>query len=160
MLGGVGFVDAQVAELLAVVDGLLEPSADAARPTLNGVSENGGTGGDDFQGSAATSWRAAHKTTSTEYARLSTSDDVLGSLLTAVHERAAQTRQHLATIRADLVDLRHHSPDAASTRAEKVDVVELVQAKARELQKITLEAQRFSGEMAGKIRAAAGTYAE
>lgn len=165
MLGGVGFVDAQVAELLAVVDALLEPAAEAAQPSLNGIGQHGAAGGeaaggDGFAGSAATSWRTVHESTSAQHARLSAHDDVLRSLLAAVHERAGQTRQHLTTIRADLVDLTHHSPDAASTRAEKIDTVELVQAKARELQKLTLEAQRFSGEMAGKLRVAAATYSD
>ncbi len=160
MLGGVGFVDAQVAELLAVVDALLEPAAESAQPSLNGIGQHGAAGGDGFTGSAATSWRTVHESTSAQHARLSAHDDVLRSLLAAVHERAGQTRQHLTTIRADLVDLTHHSPDAASTRAEKIDTVELVQAKARELQKLTLEAQRFSGEMAGKLRVAAATYSD
>ncbi len=160
MLGGVGFVDAQVAELLAVVDALLARPADAARPSLNGIGEHGAADGDGFVGSAATSWRTVHESTSAQRARLSANDDVLRSLLAAVHERAGRTRQQLTAIRADLTELTHPSPDAASTRAEKIDQVELVQAKARELQKLTLEAQRFSGEMAGKLRVAAATYSD
>ncbi len=160
MLSGVGFVDAQVAELLAVVDALLERPADAVQPRLSGIGQHEAASADDFAGSAATSWRTIHESTSAEHARLGANDDVLRSLLAAVHERAGRTRHQLTTIRADLVELTHPSPDATSTRAEKLDKVELVQAKARELQKLTLEAQRFSGEMAGKLRVAAATYSD
>lgn len=70
--------------------------------------------------------------------------------------------------RPSWVDGREQIPDSCRAfrnlthppRAEKIDTVELVQAKARELQKLTLEAQRFSGEMAGKLRVAAATYSD
>lgn len=91
MLGGVGFVDAQVAELVAVVDALLERPSDAAQPNLNGIGQHGAASGDGFAGSAATSWRTVHESTSAQHARLSANDDVLRSLLAAVHERAART---------------------------------------------------------------------
>lgn len=161
MLGGVGFVDAQVAELVAVVDALMAPPAATTEPGFNGshglvrnvVGEDA-----EFLGAASRSWQAVHEATNAQHARLSAGDEAVGSLLAAVHERAVQTRRQLASIRAELLDLHQGGTEDVSTRADKTEMVDLVQAKARELQKLTHEAQRFSGEMAGKLRAAAATY--
>lgn len=163
MLGRVGFVDAQVAELVAVVDALMGPPADTARPGFNGshgLVRNVVGGDADFLGAASRSWRAVHEATSVQHARLSAGDEAVGSLLAAVHERAVQTQRQLAAIRAELLDLQEDGTDDAPTRADKTEKVDIVQAKARELQKLTHDAQRFSGEMAGKLRAAAATYSD
>lgn len=89
---------------------------------------------------------------------MSEGDQAVGALLAAVHERAIQTQRQLAAIRTDLLALKARDLSETQTRAEKIETVDFVQAKARELQKLTHEAQRFSGEMAGKLRAAAAGY--
>lgn len=163
MLGGMGFVDAQVAELVAVVDGLMGPPAGTTQPGFNGshglvrnvVGEDA-----EFLGAASRTWQTVHEATTAQHARLSAGDEAVGTLLAAVHERAVQTRRHLAAIRAELVDLQQGDADDPSTRADKTEIVDFVQAKAREVQKLTHEAQRFSGEMAGKLRVAASTYSD
>jgi hypothetical protein len=163
MLVGVGFVDAQVAELVAVVDALMGPPADITRPGFNGshgLVRNVVDDDAEFLGAASRSWRAVHEATSAQHARLSAGDQAVGSLLAAVHERSVQTQRRLAAIRAELLDLKQDSTDNSQARADKAETVDMVQAKARELQKITHEAQRFSGEMAGKLRAAAATYSD
>ncbi|OBB17050.1 hypothetical protein A5761_11395 [Mycolicibacterium setense] len=158
-----GFVDAQIAELVAVVDELVGPSADTARPGFNGSHGLVRAVVDDaseFRGAASQSWQVAHESAITQQARLSQGDEAVGTLLAAVHERAVQTQRQLASIRAELLTLKDSETSDPQARAEKVETVDFVQAKARELQKITHEAQRFSGEMAGKLRAAAAGYSD
>ncbi|ETZ56998.1 hypothetical protein L841_3178 [Mycobacterium sp. MAC_080597_8934] len=156
-----GFVDAQIAELVAVVDELVGPSTDAVRPGFNGSHGLVRAAVDvapDFHGAASKSWQAAHESAAAQQARLSEGDQAVGALLAAVHERAIQTQRQLAAIRTDLLALKARDLSETQTRAEKIETVDFVQAKARELQKLTHEAQRFSGEMAGKLRAAAAGY--
>lgn len=137
------------------------PSTDAVRPGFNGshglvraVVDDAS----DFHGAASKSWQTAHESAAAQQARLSEGDQAVGALLAAVHERAVQTQRQLAAIRADLLALTAGDVGQAQTRAEKIEAVDVVQAKARELQKLTHEAQRFSGEMAGKLRSAAAGY--
>ncbi|WP_162563251.1 hypothetical protein [Mycolicibacterium septicum] len=143
------------------MDELMGPSTDAVRPGFNGSHGLVRAAVDDvseFHGAASKSWQVAHESAAAQQARLSAGDQAVGALLAAVHERAVQTQRQLAAIRADLLALNTGDASEVQTRAEKIEAVDFVQAKARELQKITHESQRFSGEMAGKLRSAAARY--
>ena len=158
---GVGFVDAQVSELLEVIDQLLGATP-ISEGDVNGVVGLGGAHfdaiGDEGGALAGGSWRDAHDALVAGARRIREGDAAVGAAVAQVRARIAQTRSRLRGIRAELVDLIQTGGPVVETQGGRRELVEAADARCRELQRICVEDQEFSERIGRDLAAAAAIY--
>jgi hypothetical protein len=150
----VGLVDAQIDELVRVVDQLLAGLTGADESGVGAVGVPGAQVGPDhadFTGRAGSSWRAAREELAAGDARIASGDEALTAALSSVRAGSAQIRSRLTAMRAELLDLMQSGNALAG-------LAETAQAKAQELRGICDDAQRVSGAAGRSVAAASAMY--
>ncbi|WP_136623294.1 hypothetical protein [Mycobacterium attenuatum] len=157
-----GFLDAQLRELVAVIDLLLEATRLAESGGVNGVvgvvAGQPGRVGEELGGRAAGGWRDAYEVLAAGDARISDGDSAVAATVAQIRERSAQTRSRLTAMRAELLELIEAGGPVVETHGGQRELIEAAQARAEELRRIFLRDQEFSEQMSRQLVAAAGIY--
>ena len=156
-----GFVDAQVSELVQVIDLLLEatPVSDSGVNGVVGVVAGHIVAvGDELGGRAGGGWRDAYEALAAGDARIREGDKAVAATVAKIRERSTQTRSRLTAIRAELLELIQAGGPVVETHGGKRELIEAAQARAEELRRIFLGDQEFSERMGRDLAAAAGIY--
>jgi len=157
----VGFVDAQVTELLEVIDQLLGATP-VSEGEVNGVVGLGGGHfaaiGDEGGALAGGGWGDAHDALVAGARRIREGDAAVSAAVAQVRTRIAETRSRLRGIRAELVDLMEADGPVVQTQGGRRELVEAADARCKELQRICVEDQEFSARIGRDLAAAAAIY--